>query len=533
MLASVAPIAALRAPRAGAAGRPCRASAANARVSVPAGRTMPGLGSTVVRTRAARRARPARAAAAGEDDAAAPKPFSWDTPATPAAEGAPAAPAPQPVAAPVAPAPAPVAVAPAAKPAKGPSKPRLPSLDSLRFFLIAYIAVGHFVGFATSNTFLLKLMTQVNVWVGAFFVLSGYVAGYTATEPGKYEANPRVKPAGAYIAARVMGYYPLYALVQTLFGAMFIFADNAYNGPLATAAHGLMGATLTQAWFPAHAEIWNAPTWFLSALTFAMAVLPHALPAIAAMRKAALQRLLAALTAFSLLGKLAYSYDLGAWTLLEGFMAPRLHPNLLLWNVTRFHPFYAAVEVLIGVAAVRLVMTERVDGDGKALTTPPPAPGSALLPLAGLLAVTVARAAGWLQLNDPLTRGLLFIPLFTLLIMRLHRHTAASATGTPGGVAGVLAHPVLTYLGTISFPIFVVHGALGQVFYKKIIATKLWGAVMPHSFFPLYCLIVLAAAAALQHLFLVRLHGSACAFACQLTRALPAAPRRRTRRCRS
>ena len=61
----------------------------------------------------------------------------------------------------------------------------------------------------------------------------------------------------------------------------------------------------------------------------------------------------------------------------------------------------------------------------------------------------------------------------------------------------MLAHPVLTYLGTISFPIFVVHGALGQVFYKKIIATKLWGAVMPHSFFPLYCLIVLAAAAAL------------------------------------
>ena len=202
-----------------------------------------------------------------------PKPAVIEPVAKPAAAAAP-------------PAAAAAAPAPAAKPAKGPSKPRLPSLDSLRFFLIAYIAVGHFVGFATSNVFLLKLMTQVNVWVGAFFVLSGYVAGYTATELGKFEASPRVKPAGAYVAARVMGYYPLYALVQTLFGAMFIFADNAYNGPLATAAHAVRGATLTQAWFPAHAEIWNAPTWFLSALTFAMAVLPHALPAIAAMRKA-------------------------------------------------------------------------------------------------------------------------------------------------------------------------------------------------------------------------------------------------------
>lgn len=79
----------------------------------------------------------------------------------------------------------PPATAPAAAaPAKKASKPRLPSLDSLRFFLIAYIGVGHFVAFATRDAFLLKLFTQINVWVGAFFVLSGYVAGYTATEVG-------------------------------------------------------------------------------------------------------------------------------------------------------------------------------------------------------------------------------------------------------------------------------------------------------------------------------------------------------------
>jgi peptidoglycan/LPS O-acetylase OafA/YrhL len=514
------PVATLRAPRAAASGRGVRVAARPARVAAPA--LGLGLGQLAPRARLARRAAPAA------PGVAAPAAVRASAAAASAAVPAPAA----------------------AKPAKGPSKPRLPSLDSLRFFLIAYIAVGHFVGFATSNAFLLKLMTQVNVWVGAFFVLSGYVAGYTATELGKFEANPRVKPAGAYTAARIMGYYPLYMAVQLLFGAMFVFADNFYNGPIATAFHALLGATLTQAWFPAHAEIWNAPTWFLSALTFAMAVLPHALPGIAAMRKSALQRLLVCLTGFSLLGKLAYSYDLGAWALLEGFMAPRAHPNLLLWNVTRFHPFYAACEVLIGVAAVRLVMTERVDDEGKPLTTPAPAPGSALLPLAGLLAVTVARAAGWLTLNDPLTRGLLFIPLFTLLIMRLHRHTAAAPAGAPApGLAGVLAHPVLTYLGAISFPIFIVHGALGQLFYKKIIATKLFGAVMPHSFFPAYCAIVLVAAAALNKFFVVRdgqqrapaclrlcsaracvclfsVRGTACAHA-----ALPRR-NRRTRRCR-
>jgi peptidoglycan/LPS O-acetylase OafA/YrhL len=90
------------------------------------------------------------------------------------------------------------------------------------------------------------MMPQVNVWVGPFFVISGYVAAYTATELGKYAASPRVAPAWAYSVARVAGYYPLFILVQLLFAPMFAFADNAYNGPIATAAHALMGVTLTQ-----------------------------------------------------------------------------------------------------------------------------------------------------------------------------------------------------------------------------------------------------------------------------------------------
>lgn len=36
----------------------------------------------------------------------------------------------------------------------------------------------------------------------------------------------------------------------------------------------------------------------------------------------------------------------------------------------------------------------------------------------------------------------------------------------------VCGHVVLHLQGSISFPIFVLHGALGQLFYKKIVATK-------------------------------------------------------------
>lgn len=32
-----------------------------------------------------------------------------------------------------------------------------------------------------------------------------------------------------------------------------------------------------------------------------------------------------------------------------GTMAAKAHPNMLLWNVTRFHPFYALVEARTGL----------------------------------------------------------------------------------------------------------------------------------------------------------------------------------------
>lgn len=49
----------------------------------------------------------------------------------------------------------------------------------------------------------------------------------------------------------------------------------------------------------------------------------------------------------------------------------------------------------MGVAAARLVMVEGVDDEGKPLPDHKPAPaGSVLLPILGLVGITVARAAG-------------------------------------------------------------------------------------------------------------------------------------------
>jgi hypothetical protein len=65
------------------------------------------------------------------------------------------------------------------------------------------------------------------------------------------------------------------------------------------------------------------------------------------------------LTAVSIIGKLAYSYDLGAWSFLEGIMNARSHPNILFWNITRFNPFYCLLEVSCCLGCLLCVLQHR------------------------------------------------------------------------------------------------------------------------------------------------------------------------------
>jgi|MDSW01.1.fsa_nt_gb peptidoglycan/LPS O-acetylase OafA/YrhL len=402
----------------------------------------------------------------------------------------------------------------------------IPALDSTRFFLITYIAVGHFIACCTKDPLTLRMLSQVNVVVGAFFVLSGYVVAYTCTELGEYRASPRISPAPAFILSRVMGYYPLYLLAQVVFGWVFVYADNLYNGPIATVFHGLITMTLTQAWFPAHAELWNAPTWFLSALTFATVALPFCLPSIASWKKKGLKTAMIALTAISLIAKVAYSYDTGGWFFMEGVMSPKTHPSWLFWNAQRFSPFAALVEILIGCVAARSVMVREcadkgeekgVNENGESSTVTDTDTNNAsgwmasspVVPLLGMAFVLIARGFEWLTLNDGLTRGLFFIPLFVSFIKRIHVQTVYvdlpnAAKEGHKSFSTMMSHKWLTYLGAISFPIYILHGPIGQIFYKRAVASKLWGTVFTKypEFFPAYLAIVLLAAVVVHEKFM-------------------------------
>eukprot|EP00667_Euglena_gracilis_P006688 EG_transcript_6748 len=393
------------------------------------------------------------------------------------------------------------------------SRPRLHALDSIRAVLILYIVAGHFIPCVAVPVVVVKLLTQVNVVVGAFFLLSGYMAGYTGSAVGSPEVDPRLGPTISYVVDKVMTYYPLHVVVLLLFAPMFVYVDLHYNGARQALVHALLSLTLTQAWFPLHAEVWNAPTWFLSALSFATVAMPATITALVKLNKRQLIQATVILSWILLLPRLGYSYDLNAWFVMEGMLTAKTHANVALWNTIRFNPLYALLEMLLGVAACRMVMLDTAEEQRQAaegtgiwhyLRTSP------LPPLIGMGAVLGLRAVGVLALNDPLTRSLLFLPLVTQFLMTVHRQTlresSAPSAAAPSSVSRVLSWKPLVYLGSISFPIFIIHGPLGQLMYKKVIVAHFpWALFTPEPwFFGLFLLLSVVGGAILQRAVLQR-----------------------------
>jgi peptidoglycan/LPS O-acetylase OafA/YrhL len=377
---------------------------------------------------------------------------------------------------------------------------RIDAFDSMRFFLILNIVLGHFIIFASPSDFVFKLVSQHNASVGAFFALSGYVAAYTSTEIGQRAPSQKLisTPSQKWILSRIFGYYPLHLFVLLIFSPMFVYVDMKYNGLFRTAFNAVLSVTLTQAWFPSSAEVWNAPTWYLSALSFITACMPFALVPISTMTKPQLRKTSAWLFLLYLLPKIGYWWDFDTLFSWEGIMAPKMHPNWSVFNMLRFSPLFLVAEVLLGAVACRLVMLDNaVDEERPPYTNAL----STFLPLSLIFGGVWARAAGWVPpVSDLLFRSVWFVPLFLRFLMAAHRNTVRRQSDW---VTKFLSSPFLVSLGNLSFPIYIVHGPIGQMFYKKIVATRLWGSVLkgPQTFF-MYLAVTLIASYALQRGFM-------------------------------
>ena len=82
-------------------------------------------------------------------------------------------------------------------------------------------------------------------------------------------------PFTCAIHTQVMAYYPLHFVSSALFAPMFIWVERNFNATWKMIAfRAFLNFSMLQAWFPKEAEIWNQPTWFLSALTFSNLTMP-------------------------------------------------------------------------------------------------------------------------------------------------------------------------------------------------------------------------------------------------------------------
>ena len=333
----------------------------------------------------------------------------------------------------------------------------LKPLTALRFFAAAWVVLFAFwprldVGFTPA------IVGKGYLGVEVFFILSGFILSHVylpSAEAGRFRY-------GAFLWARLARIYPLHLICLAAIGALGAVAliagrvidPNILNLP--SLAPNLL---LVHAWGLAPVSGWNHPSWSISAEWFAYLTFPAF--AWVAMR---LRRRPEA----ALAGALVLVFALNALFLkFAGFPLTRA---TIAWGALRIAPCFA-----YGCALYLVWRSGAVQSRTAALV------GAAFF---GAALIAGAQAG----LPDPV-----LVAIAGGLILLL-----ASLTST-GSKA--LSHPVLVYLGEISYSIYMVHTLWDLVFSNGVSAAlHLNGKQLPLGLWLVLVAGVLPLAAASYHL---------------------------------
>ncbi len=168
--------------------------------------------------------------------------------------------------------PTPVAAAslPASPAATSARKPPLPALTGLRTILAVNVMFFHFT--PPHPEFLTPVIGNAYVFVGFFFLISGFVLAYN------YADRPRLEKRRFYLA-RLSRVYPTYLLVLLLSLPFLAIEWQAH-----THREFFWGLVLTplalQGWIPGLATFWNTVGWTLPAELMLYLLFPFLLTAI-------------------------------------------------------------------------------------------------------------------------------------------------------------------------------------------------------------------------------------------------------------
>lgn len=147
------------------------------------------------------------------------------------------------------------------------------SLTGMRFFAALWVVVLHFATHQHTKNgppLIHNLFSHGQLGVAMFFVLSGFVLGYTYL--AKATAGRLDKPS--FYVARFARIYPVFMLASIAFipfAWRFVRATHDLNESISLMGQSfVLQAALLQTWFPnvLYATNWNTPSWSISVEAF-------------------------------------------------------------------------------------------------------------------------------------------------------------------------------------------------------------------------------------------------------------------------
>ncbi len=307
-------------------------------------------------------------------------------------------------------------------------KPALPALSGLRTVLAVNVMFFHFT--PPHPAFLTPVIDNAYVFVGFFFLISGFVMGYN------YADRPVLIKRQFYLA-RISRVMPTYLLVLLL-SVPFLFQEWKAHTP-----HDfLLGLVLTplalQGWVPSLATFWNTVGWTVPAEFFLYAVFPFLLLAIAA-RERRLRtpgKLIAAILALWVIGLMPHlTYLLTNPDHLPG---PATRYTYGLWlRFIKYDPMMYLCTFSAGILLARL----------HAMLVLTPAK-RALVALSALALLAVFFAFGVQRVPYVIIHGALLLPLFSALLIGLSGRNPVSS---------IFAWKPVMLLGETTLALYLLH----------------------------------------------------------------------------
>jgi peptidoglycan/LPS O-acetylase OafA/YrhL len=335
-------------------------------------------------------------------------------------------------------------------------KKQIDSLTGLRG--VAALAV---VGCHLSGELTLPLLkaTIAQGWIAVdlFFILSGYILAYTYPDAAKGYYRQ-------FLLKRLARIYPVHLVTFLLTFTIYTIALR-YNIHLAAGGSGSVyeffrHLTLTQAWFNYRSGLWNGASWSLSAEWFVYLLFPVLFMQALKPRRPLLAFIL--LLVFYVFVSETFAHTNSA------FMFKTAIPRVTICFT-------------IGILAWRLrnVWSARVFGYiADAVTL--------LLPATALVLALMGLWAWYL------------VPLMALWVWSL---------GSGKGYTGkALSHPVMVWLGTISYSLYLVHGPMVELykFFLPGMSPLLQVATMISAAYVLYAYVEVPARHAIISRFSIR-----------------------------